>query len=181
MLTRNFYEFLLNQICNKGFNLYYLTGVDGAEVTVSSITGNTNYGALLDGAMTKLNLGTNFNNQFYGVVIGTGTTAPTLDDIFIENQITTGLSVANPDRAYVSRTDEAISMSATYTLKNTTGADITITEIGLVLNKQTASGTTTNAQHTLLVDRTVLSNPVTVPAGETKNLVYTVKFTYPTA
>lgn len=89
--------------------------------------------------------------------------------------------VTNPSRSNVTRYAEGIGMTATYSLYNNTTEAITISEVGLQFSKRTGSTTDTNDANTILVDRTVLDNPITIQPNETKSLVYTLRFDYPTA
>lgn len=61
-------------------------------------------------------------------------------------------------------------------MKNTSSADVTIREIGYYA---CYDGNTKNSR--VLLDRTLLDTPVTIPAGSIGQVVYTITFNYPTA
>ena len=59
-------------------------------------------------------------------------------------------------------------------MQNTSGADITICEIGKIGRFYSGS-----KNYHVLVDRTVLDTPITIPAGETKVLSHSIRINYP--
>jgi hypothetical protein len=107
-----------------------------------------------------------FNTTYYADVgfyisVGTGTTPPTRDDYTLANKIAEGV-------ASVSVTEDAgiITLTAGFTWTT----DMTISEIGLEWLVNFSSSMPFNVR--VLCDRTVLSPPVTVPAGATLTVVY---------
>lgn len=114
----------------------------------------------------------NTNN---GVVFGTGNTPATDEDIDLESQITSGLSVATP---IITKDMDGTKCSVTlrYVVSNTTSADIIIKEVGMrcTVSAGTSAGQTTSLGNKyILVDRTVLATPLTVPASSNAVLEYT--------
>lgn len=109
-----------------------------------------------------------------GILLGKGTTKATIDDVRLDSQITTGLSVSvstSVDDNY----DRVLSLLVT----NNSSEPITIGEIGMQGWVYTGNNTTSSAY--CLVERTVLDNPVTIPAGGIGQVTYTIRFNYPTA
>lgn len=101
-----------------------------------------------------------------GICLGDGTTAPTLSDYCLDNDITSSLSFisgttpgSNPGGN--SRTADSGFASVTATYKNNTGSDITVKEIGLM-----AAVGQAGANYHILLTRDVLNTPVTIPAGQ---------------
>lgn len=106
-----------------------------------------------------------------GIVVGSGTTPPTLDDYKLESQITTGLS------AIVATTLDADNdMIYAVTITNTSSEDITICEIGMHSYVYTSNS---SSSATCLVERTVLENPITIPASGIGLINYAIKLTIP--
>ncbi len=112
---------------------------------------------------------TGSSNTLY-MMVGTGTREATENDFDLET-INTLLTC---DSVVVNR-------SANYTkiytavFSNTASNDITITEVGLYGNMvYQHCGTATYDD--FLLDRTVLSTPITIPAGESKAITYELGF-----
>ena len=107
-----------------------------------------------------------------GVFFGTGTTPATLEDYKLENPIETGLSITNPSKYTFNDNGEGKwTYSASYVLTNTSGAEINIHEIGIVTLPGTSS---TSTYAVVLMERTVLTEPITIPAGGAKLVTVTV-------
>lgn len=121
------------------------------------------------------------NNYMSGVVFGTGNTPPTSDDYTLSGSGVDGLS--NSNITYVisyENSETTRSIIATYTITNSTGADITIGEVGLVCTLYgTRSGYTSGSYYPILVERTVLDSPVTIPADGVGQVTYTIRMNYP--
>jgi hypothetical protein len=97
------------------------------------------------------------------ITVGTGSTPPTRDDFKLGNKINEALASLTADE-----TVGVISLSASFVF----GSDTTIYEVGLEFECAVLSYTTYNR---ILFDRTVISDGLTVPAGQTLSVVY--KFT----
>lgn len=112
------------------------------------------------------------NSRGY-ILLGTGTTAPTADDYCLESQITENLSC---DSVSVSRTTTTKTYTATFSNSGT--SDMTVTEIGYALRMcyYIRSSSNTYTYDNFLMDRTVLDTPVTIPAGESRTVTYTLSF-----
>jgi hypothetical protein len=109
-----------------------------------------------------------------GVVFGSGTTAPTENDIDLETSDTasTGAKIAASVIGASNYIENGKYYSTvSYTIKNNTNADITIAEIGMY---QPSTSSNDNTKKPILIDRTVLDEPVTIPAGETRQIKYTL-------
>ena len=112
------------------------------------------------------------NNKLY-LKVGDGTIQPTKND-FQLNYVNT----------YVSCDSVAVGNSANYTksytatFSNPTNADMTITEVGLYMRfMYYRYDTLGSAEYEdFLLDRTVLSTPITIPAGESKAITYELGF-----
>ena len=110
----------------------------------------------------------------HGVQFGQGNTPPTKADLALENPIEEGMEVTNPT-AIVKENDEngRYSVSATYSLKNTSETEINICEIGIFLPIKVSS-----YYFPSLMERTVLSEPITIPPGEMKVVTYKLTFNH---
>jgi hypothetical protein len=110
-------------------------------------------------------------NAAYGVYFGSGATPAAKSDYTLEAPITSGLSVTNQD-VFTAKdlSDGSMEWSCSYVLQNTTSESITIREIGIV----TPVGLNSSNYYCILMERSVLSNPVTIPAGEAYLLTYKI-------
>ena len=104
-----------------------------------------------------------------GVSFGTGTTPPTVNDYSLEAIISSGLTVATPSVTTVTQTDSYLEATVTFGVR--ASVETTITEIGYKMACSIPSST-----DTFLIDRTVLDEPITIPAGQSKQITYTIRF-----
>lgn len=163
MLTKNFYALM-----RVGLGKTNSTITDTTNNKVVSILPN----AIRDwyGVFYEMNKYNNASAQQY-VLFGNGTTPATVNDYKLESEITTGISVAYPSSATTEQTDNYILWTVTFGVK--ASVETTISEIGLFSKAYTA-----NESVTSLVDRTVLDAPITIPAGQSKQITYTIRFNY---
>lgn len=111
-----------------------------------------------------------------GVVLGTGNTPATLDDYKLAGTMITTFTYTGSSTS--AETDKGYECTGTYTITNTGTATFTISEVGL----QTTLHTQNNGgAGQMLIDRTVLENPLTIEAGGIGVLTYTIRMNYPTA
>ena len=166
MLTKNFYA--------------YIRGSFSENNTAATFT-------LTDGTASMVQLSSSYppfkvmntwakSNTSTGVSFGTGTTPPTVSDYFLESLLTaTQINVSVPSLVSFSKYDTHEEYTVTFGITNKTADAIAISEIGLTAMPYSPySG---NNQYAL-VDRTVLDTPVTIPAGQSKQITYTIRFNY---
>lgn len=108
-----------------------------------------------------------------GIVLGDGTTPPTIDDYKLSGTVITGVT-GLMDIAK-SCDDEGATVTFNITVINNNSEEITVGEVGAC---SLVGGT--NA-YTVMYDRTVLDAPVTIPAGGVGQVTYTIRMNYPTA
>ena len=111
-------------------------------------------------------------NAYGGILIGTGTTPPTLDDYKMESQIQSGMNASN-SRGF----DENGNPYTIITLTNATDKAITVGEVGVVTSGYYNAGSS-GSKH-ILVDRTVLDTPLTIEPGGVGQITYTIRMNYP--
>lgn len=114
-----------------------------------------------------------------GISVGTGDNTATDEDYILQTTITSGLSASitvshgmDTDKPYV---------TYNMVLTNSTASDITIKEIGYKLNipgVTSVGATSGSSTRSVMIDRTVLSTPITVPAGGNAAILYTLKTDY---
>ena len=163
MLTKNFYSFIRATLSTPNSTSADFTKTDG---TTTSIFFNNGYPPF-----RIMNVWAKGISQ-YGVSFGTGTTPATVSDYFLESILTdTQISVSVPSAVSFSRFDTYDEYSVTFGVTNITAEAITISEVGLTANPQ-------SNPYYVLVDRTVLDTPITIPAGQSKQITYTIRFNY---
>lgn len=177
MITKNFRKILMlifsststgteypKLPCN---NLPKLTGLDGLEKQIYNQSGFENR---LSGWYNMMNhmTKTNSNNNLY-MRVGTGTTAPTENDyelVAVNTDISCDSVVVGNSANYTK--------TYTATFSNPTNSDIIVAEVGLYGNVMySVNG---ELYMDVLLDRTVLTTPITIPAGESKTITYELSF-----
>lgn len=116
-------------------------------------------------------------SQNYGIHVGSGTTPPTPQDYNLESKIPSR-SVTLSNQTRDSSCENGIfKRETTFTVTNRGSSELTVSEVGLI--NQTES--TTNQTKYVLIDRTLLDSPATIPAGETATITYTITYTVASA
>lgn len=176
MLTKNFYYALSGYVRRIGAKSYTTSGfVDADGVSLGEVDcGSTAKPASVLGPLCMVN--TDYYKTGEGVVFGTGTTPPTVNDYEMESPITgsTVISATAPGEAgvYVTIDETCMRISATYDVTNLTDQELALSEVGLFGCYRTSDP--------LLYDRTVLAEPIVIPAGQTVPVNYAIKFPYGT-
>ena len=102
-----------------------------------------------------------------GIAFGSDNTPATKDDYklgaFIDN---TSIQLLNAIFAKYDTGDKKV-LSIVYNLKNASNAEITVKEMGFL--------SIYNGKN-ILLNRDILSNPVVIPAGESRTISYFLKF-----
>lgn len=124
---------------------------------------------------TNVQISQTMNN---GIYLGTGTTPPTENDYRLENVISSssGISGATPTVNRRIDNDGNIYIEFTFLLSNSTNNDVTVNEIGYfqLFNGGDTQYSGVSAQISLMLDRTVLSTPVVVPANGSAAMKYKI-------
>lgn len=175
MLTKNAKKLLLYYLMNSsqtstsnptpatgGFSL---TNIDGSDKTAYPT--DSSVFSLINSFNHMVTAPT--TNSITFIRCGTGTTPATEDDYKLESYVT-GLTNDSVVTAVSGRVSKK---TYTATFSNTTGADITVTEIGFFTNCYYNSATQND---NFLLDRIVLETPITIPAGESKAITYELGF-----
>ena len=153
-------------------NLPKLVGLDGTEKQME--VANAGYASpIMYGLVNMLNhMSTSGSDNTLYLKVGTGTTTPTGNDYELAT-VNTDISCD----AVVAGVSANYTKIYTATFSNPTSSDIVVTEVGLYGNMPYQ-----NQNHGLLTyidclfDRTVLSTPITIPAGESKTITYELSF-----
>ena len=146
-----------------------------AGSTPTSAAGSITLKGTIAGVPTLERLVTNTEIKYAntGVIIGSGTTPPTIEDYVLENRISTPTSHTIAFTTYDD--GNGIVYEALFTITNTHSEPITISEIGLY-----GAGGSGNS-NAVLMERTVLEAPITIQPGSVGQVTYTIRMNYPTA
>ena len=166
-------------------NFYHLQSAHAISTSISGKVVNTSGSVVNANAYNTEYYFTNllavgydvvFSHDAIGVVVGRGNTPASKADYCLENIITSGLK--QQKTTYATKfLDGGAEVVKVFILENTSDADITISEIGTVGRTFTDRNTSSVAR--VMVDRTVLDTPVTIPAGEMKTISYSIRLNYP--
>lgn len=110
----------------------------------------------------------------FGVYFGSGSTPASKTDHRLEYPIESGLSIAINKSTYVIRQGEngKYALVMTYLITNNSESEVNIYEIGVV----TPIAKDTYSHYPTLMERTVLTEPITIPVGATRAVEYRVIF-----
>ena len=128
------------------------------------------------------------NDDTYGVMVGTGNTAPTIDDYALETKIDDGVGAGELQYGGVTYglpTSSATESHFTITrdFSNASGGDITVEEIGIYVKAMAAwivqsNDRTSGAPDLIFMTiRDVVGGGITIPNGETLTVNYRLQAT----
>ena len=118
-----------------------------------------------------------------GVCIGSGNTPATENDYQLESMITQNVAITRGDNQ-VYRWDfenNKFYVGFDYTIANNGSESIEIKEVGKIASAYTSStlnGNATSNESKVLIDRTILTAPVIIPAGESGVVRYEFEYDF---
>lgn len=178
MITSNFKK-LLSIMLSASSNTTPTINID-----IKTIAGGTRYVTqyVASGFPFNVTHSVSLNNSTgTGILLGTGTEQPSEDDYQLSNMITSGITSAVTYQFGADNGNPYIEYLISLT--NTTSSDITISEIGYsqAINSGTTVGSSNLGARGCLLDRTLLSTPVTVPANDSAAIKYKLSTVVSTA
>lgn len=159
MLTNNYYAILANSYA-KPTTKIQLTDSSGAKFTQ------------YEDEWAELNFGSAGNST---ILFGTGTTPPTRDDYTLSGTKIEGLTQQNMIGSY-EMLDDGIKITKILFMNNSGTEDVTIGEIAWITGMISTS--MTYGRDDILLDRTLLEEPITIPVGGTAQINYSIFFKY---
>lgn len=180
MFTRNYYE-LLYAVMNyeragklkNTSGKYISTGyMSTGELHLCLRIGTNTVLAPTMKTVQRQDTGYNFG----GVIFGSGTAQPTLDDYKLSGSLITTITASVTVNKKT--TDTGYEIEGIYTLTNSGSAPVTVGEVALITTTSTSNFGENLA---IIVERTVLDTPITIPAGGVGQVTYTIRMNYPTA
>lgn len=177
MFTKNWYKAIAVQMTEK-YRSYTNCSGESQSAYATYAQYFTKLGATSNGAYTPrlANVCTSLNS-YGGVIFGTGTTAPTVDDYCLSGSLITTITATAS--VSIEHDENGFTATATYMLTNTGDNDITIGEVGIIASL--FSNTSTDSRYKTLLERSVLDTPVTIRSGGIGQVTYTIRMNYPTA
>lgn len=173
MRTKNFLNMMamMFERCGVNKGLLPVKGRDGVTYYVGPSSPGNSSGWPYSGTYTVQSSATSA-----GLCIGSGTTAATEDDYDLAAQIMSGFSSSTVANASLDN-DGNPTVTFDLTITNTGSSAITVAEVGMkqMLYTTTAENGTSFSTRLFLLDRTVLSEPVTIAAGEYAVIRYILK------
>ena len=166
MLTKNFYAYIRADFSESTTTATF-TKTDGSKSTVALTSDYPPFKVMNNWAKSITGTGVSF---------GTGTTPATASDYVLESILGDNkINVSTPSSISFSRYDTYEEYTVTFGVTNKTADAITISEMGLTAMPYSPYS---GGNYYALVDRTVLDAPVTIPAGQSKQITYTIRFNY---
>jgi len=146
------------------------------KVTGITDTGNTSRDLFLYNTLLKTDAGSGDDN--YGILVGTGTDAESINDYALASKITDGTGAGQLSYGATSfGSPNSDASNAWFTIErqftNSSGGDITINEIGI------ASRSYDSAYRYFLIARDKLTSGEVVADGTSKTITYTIKVAAP--
>lgn len=175
MFTKNFYKLMGSNVSESAIGT--VQNADGSTVDHSTLWAFSSFMIWLTTIATA--------QTNTGVVFGTGTTPPTVDDYCLSGEIIPSTVTATAAKS-VESDETGRTITVVYTLTNTGADAVTIGEIGYFVNSDKAAFATLGSygngyyRNIGLLDRTVLDTPVTIAAGGVGQVTYTIRMSNPT-
>lgn len=170
MITRNF-ENLLATVLESSSVVYGHLPVIGVNGLEYFLTNNLNF----PGSRTET---FTLDKNAAGISLGTGVAAASKTDVNLANTITSGISATISSKVVGCAVGAGEPyLEYTITVTNTGSSAIVITEVAYKQTVKAAAwvGATSAIDVVCLIDRTVLSSPVTIQAGDAGIVKYTLK------
>lgn len=188
MLLNNYYEYRRMMFAGGGTNYthdpywdkYNFVGTGGSKLSGLSAewAGRGDLGYWLNkGRCQAITSANSTNESSFGVFFGTGSTPATLTDYTLANPITSGLTITNTTNLHgrVEDGNGGIELTGSFLLQNTTDAEMNIWEMGIITPVGSGQSSGRVQAYPALMERTVLSEPVTIQPGGAKLVIYRVK------
>lgn len=164
MLTNNYYAILINSQINP------LSSENTVSLPLISITGSTfspsvhNWGYLDFGDVPTGNSS--------NIIFGDGIIQPTRGDTKLSGKEIEELEIEVQSGSYKNFEDKVIATKQLF-IKNSGIDSVTVGEVGWTANIQEKGS---SLKHTVLLDRTILETPITIPAGKQAQINYTISW-----
>lgn len=121
------------------------------------------------------------NTYYYeigGVYFGSGATPPTKDDYCLESPVSSDtIAVSSGAKTQLSQENGQYIFIGDFIVRNKSDSAVNIQELGCFSQPMKSRGSTgLHTYYLCLMERTVLDEPVTIPAGESRLITYKLVF-----
>lgn len=162
--------------------VFAMLGTDSVDryfIPFKGISNDTRYAKLSNENWPAINgyeFLRNITNLSAGIAVGSGTTAATDDDYTLENAIPYSNLNGYVSILNISMKNDYPCVELLVSVSNIGNSTFTVSEIGYFMreNSKTSPDASFGIAATMLIDRSVLSTPITIAAGETKEIKYTI-------
>lgn len=117
------------------------------------------------------------NSAVTGVVFGDGIAPASPTDYKMAGDLMSSGSVSVAQTNNIADDRSYMELTNVYTITNTMDKDFTISEVGIV----SGFGNNSINYHTILLERTLLDEPITIPVGGVGVVTHTIRINYNTA
>lgn len=171
MFTQNYINLQIGLFKNRVVKFYYQDGTSGTgSYTIYSDAYKLGDVMGTPKCANPVDSGNSLSGS--GLYFGSGSKPATKNDYTLESPIASGLSFSS-GVTNVGKTKEGqYAAWVSHVVKNTSNDTINIYEIGLFTIAMVAS----SSYKSILVERTVLTEPIVIPAGDEKIITYKITF-----
>lgn len=180
MFTENYVKYRKGQFLTSSCTLKTWGNTSGTFRFMDTGYMNCDLGEVMSrgkcGTIEVISSGSQIPRNYSGIYFGTGSTPAAVTDYKLENLISSGLTITNGNVAVTDLGNGKYEVSNDYIVKNTSGAEISIYEIGAVIESTKLYSGYDYYVYPCLVERTVLTEPITIAPGQAKLITYKVTF-----
>ena len=171
-------EFKSESFLRQWMEMLYLQFLGGPQWSGVDVRDTSNTVREIVGRNTNWRGDAGVGVDDYGTLIGTGTTAPTLNDYAMETIVAHGVGVGQLQYSDMAIAQPAINLTVsqvtvTRDFANASGGAVTVNEVGFAITGFDAEGNT----RYILVIRDVVGGGIAVPNGETLTVNYRIQAT----
>lgn len=194
MITNNYYVSRPIALFTSAAAMYdklaLLTNVAGSKIPISASSGSPSFSLDLTlrtshlkkakGSLTNASSATSASTTC-GVCFGNGTAPESRDDYTMSGELLVSYNYTQNE--VVSRDDTGVTASITYTITNNEAEDFTISEVGIFgcAGFLVPGYSAKFYCYNILLERTLLETPITIPAGGIGQVTHTIRYDYPAA
>lgn len=188
MLTNNYLEYRKMMFTGAGMNAapdphnndWKVVGTNGSTLSGlnAQYSGRGDLGWWMNKGRCQAITSANTTKEAQaGVFFGSGSTPASPDDYTLESPIISGLTITNTNQLYLYNEDEngSVELTGTFLLQNTSDAEINISEMGIITAFGSGISSGTIQFLPVLMERTVLPEPVSIQPGCAKVITYKVR------
>lgn len=184
MLTQNYYNLIANMVASAGYSTSSSNGSDGYSnpglIWIDTYGRPHSEGYCFGGNfpydMSASPILDSSDRNYGGIIVGTDGTEAALHDINLGNQITSGISMSLTSSTRGCDVPGTPYVEYKISVTNISSYPVIIREVGFRQLMAIRNGSSIHTyQYAVLLDRTVLEEPLTIQAGDTGTIDYKLK------